>query len=208
MTNSQNQIISYLTLRTLIGMIGILLPILLPLGLLVFGDNTPIENSISDYYGTIMRNVFVGFLFVLGFYLFSYKGYDNDTVYANLGGLFALGTALFPVVSENSTIKILHLVSASALFTVFAYFSLVIFRRGVAKNLQTAMKKKRNKIYLICGILIIVGIAFGGLSLVINKPMSYEYNLLFWGETLALWAFGYSWLVKGELFWKDIKLTN
>jgi hypothetical protein len=208
MNNSQNQIISYLTLRTLIGLIGILLPILLPLGLLAFGDNTPIENSISDYYGTIMRNVFVGFLFVLGFYLFSYKGYDNDTIYANLGGFFALGTALFPVVSENNSIKILHLISASSLFIVFAYFSLVIFRRGVSPEQQTTMKKKRNKIYLICGILIILGIAFGGLTLVINKPMSYEYNLLFWGETLALWAFGYSWLVKGELFWKDLKTEN
>jgi len=205
MENTTNQIISYLTLRTFIGIIGVILPIILPIGVLIVGSNTVFQNSISDYYDTEMRNFFVGFLFVLAFYLFSYKGYDNDSLYANLGGVFALFTALFPVTSTSSAIRTIHLVAASLLFAVFAYFSLVIFRKGVAIAQQTTMKKKRNKIYLYCGIIIITAIILGGLSLVIDRVASYKYNLLFWGETIALWAFGYSWLVKGELFWKDIK---
>ena len=207
MSNTDNQIISHLTLRTFIGLIGIFLPLILPFGMLILGENTIFQHSISDYYGTAMRNFFVGFLFVLAFYLFSYKGYDNDAVYARLGGLFALFTAVFPVTSSSSLIRTVHLVSASLLFAVFAYFSLIIFRKGVAIALQTNMKKLRNKIYLICGIVIIVAIVLGGLSLVINRAMSYQYNLLYWGETIALWAFGYSWLVKGAVFWKDIQTT-
>ena len=207
MGNTDNQIISHLTLRTFIGLIGIFLPLILPFGMLILGENTIFQNSISDYYGTAMRNFFVGFLFVLAFYLFSYKGYDNDAVYARLGGLFALCTAIFPVTSTSTTIRTIHLIAASLLFAVFAYFSLIIFRKGVAIALQTKMKKLRNRIYLICGIVIIVAIVFGGLSLVINRAMSYQYNLLYWGETIALWAFGYSWLVKGAVFWKDIQTT-
>ena len=205
MGNTDNQIISHLTLRTFIGLIGIFLPLILPLGMLILEENTIFQNSISDYYGTAMRNFFVGFLFVLAFYLFSYKGYDNDAIYARLGGLFALFTAVFPVTSSSSLIQTIHLIAASLLFAVFAYFSLFIFRKGVAIAKQTKMKKMRNKIYLICGIVIIVAIILSGLSLVVNKAISYQYNLLYWGETIALWAFGYSWLVKGAVFWKDIQ---
>jgi hypothetical protein len=29
------------------------------------------------------------------------------------------------------------------------------------------------------------------------------YNTTFWFESVALWAFGYSWLTKGKFLWKD-----
>ena len=34
-------------------------------------------------------------------------------------------------------------------------------------------------------------------------PQLTEYNTVFWLESIALWAFGTSWLVKGQLVMKD-----
>ena len=31
---------------------------------------------------------------------------------------------------------------------------------------------------------------------------------IFWLETLALWAFGVSWFIKGQTLWKDIEAWN
>ena len=71
--NEKSLIISYLTLRKIIGILGIALPFVLYLGaLIIFQIN--IQSSISSYYYTGMRGVFVGTLFVIGFFCFHTKG--------------------------------------------------------------------------------------------------------------------------------------
>ena len=70
------QVISYLALRKLIGLTGVLLPLLLPVGCLIYGESISIQDSISDYYYTETRNILVGVLFVLGFFLLAYRGYE------------------------------------------------------------------------------------------------------------------------------------
>jgi len=35
------------------------------------------------------------------------------------------------------------------------------------------------------------------------KPFYDAHKLVFWGESVSLWAFGTSWLVKGEFMLKD-----
>ncbi|KGL63118.1 hypothetical protein [Polaribacter sp. Hel1_85] len=200
-------IISYKLLRKLIGTIGVFLPIILVAGMIYFDNKNIVQDSISDYYGTPMRDVFVGFLFALGFFLFSYKGFKdkekgffyNDQTYAVAGGIFALGVALFPTTSENGIIRGIHLTSALLLFTVFTIFCMVIFRRGVAFSAQTSMKKVRNKFYFWCGIFIILFVVAAGLSFVfMNEETRRSTDIIFYCETFALWVFGFSWLIKGE----------
>src|SRR6188768_127088 len=86
-----DQIISYYALRILIGATGILLPLLLVLGNLIAFNNFKIEFSVSDYYdNSTAGDILVGVLFVLGFFLMTYKGYDRtDSRTANLGCIFA-----------------------------------------------------------------------------------------------------------------------
>lgn len=205
-------IISYKLLRKLIGSIGLFLPIILGAAMYFFDCRNFIQDSISDYYGTQLRDVFVGFLFVLGFFLFSYKGYKtegkglfyNDNFYANLGGAFAILVAIFPITSECASIRAIHLTSAVLLFAVFTYFCLVIFRRGVAFSVQTEMKKVRNKFYVWCGILIIIFVLGAGLSFfIMDEETRRDTNIIFWCETFALWVFGGSWLIKGEAVFAD-----
>ena len=74
---------------------------------------------------------------------------------------------------------------------------------------MTPEKQKRNAIYLTCAIVMIICIATIGLfkdslegSLWIGIPAVYAL------ETLALWAFGVSWFIKGETLFKDKVATT
>src|SRR3989442_7994060 len=110
-------VISYLTLRKAIGIIGLLLPFVLSLGKILF-ESSGLETSISAYYYTSMRNVFVGSLCAIGVFLLSYRGFDvRDEIAGKVGCLFAVLTALFPTtprdVLTGSWTSRVHFTSAS-----------------------------------------------------------------------------------------------
>ena len=210
-TENQNQVISYLNLRTLIGLLGLTLPFLLVIVDSISRCGFYIEFSISDYYdnGT-PGDLLVGVLFVLGFFLVSYKGYNKtDDRVADIGFLAALGVALCPTTSKIPAIHILHFVFALMLFSVFIIFSLILFRKTRKASTPTPQKKTRNGVYKTCGIIMILSVL--GIIVSLQKPFedfSNRYSLVFWFETIALISFGFSWIVKGEVFWKDVKQAD
>ncbi len=203
-----DQVISYYALRILIGATGVLLPLLLIIGNLIANETLKIEFSVSDYYdnGTA-GDVLVGVLFVLGFFLMAYKGYDKtDSLTANFGCVFALGVALCPTTSTNEFIHILHFVFALFLFTVFIIFSIVLFRRTDPGKHTTRQKENRNKVYLVCGLVMIGCIIAIAIGMIWLEEFCAKYNLVFWFESIALISFGISWITKAEfLFLKDEK---
>ena len=186
------QLISYLALRKLIGTTGVLLPVLLPLSCLIIGENTVLQDSISDYYYTEGRNFLVGVLFVLGFFLLTYRGYDReDDRFANFGFAFALGVALFPCQNEWKLVRSIHFGSALMLFAVFIWFSLRLFTKSVKEAEPTRERQQRNTRYIVSGWIMIACIASIGLSLaVLTEEQRAWYNTTFWFESVALWAFG------------------
>ena len=200
-----NQIVSYYALRILIGATGILLPLLLIIGNLIANNTLQIEFSVSDYYdnGTA-GDILVGVLFVLGFFLMTYKGYDRtDSRAANLGCVFALGVALCPTTSNNNIIHIMHFVFAVLLFSVFIFFSIYLFRK-TGPGRRTKQKDNRNRVYFVCGIIMIGCIVGIAISMIWLESVSADYHLVFWFESLALISFGFSWVTKAEfLFLKD-----
>lgn len=200
-----DQIVSYYALRILIGAAGILLPFLLIIGNLIANSSLQIEFSVSDYYdNSAAGDILVGILFVLGFFLMTYKGYDKtDSRAANLGCVFALGVALFPTTSTNQVVHIMHFVFAVLLFSVFIFFSIYLFRKK-GPGVCTKQKNNRNRVYFTCGIIMILCIASIALSMIFFQSQSQAYNLVFWFESVALIAFGISWVTKAEfLFLKD-----
>lgn len=136
-----DQIISYYALRILIGATGILLPLLLIIGNLIANKSLQIEYSVSDYYdNSTAGDILVGILFVLGFFLMTYKGYNRtDSRAANLGCVFALGVALFPTTSPNPIVHKLHFVFALLLFSVFIFFSIYFVKAMYPK--EATLKK-------------------------------------------------------------------
>jgi hypothetical protein len=199
--HDNDQIIPYYTLRVLIGAAGISLPFLLWIGKLIFRNSFQVENSISDYYddGTA-GDILVGVLFALAFFLVSYKGYAPiDSIAANFGCAFALGVALFPTTSDNKIVHIMHFVFAFLLFSVFIFFSIYLFRKKSPH--PTKQKKNRNKVYLLCGIVMILCII--GIALYQIFDLNAVWHPVFWFESLALISFGFSWITKAEVLFED-----
>ena len=62
----------------------------------------------------------------------------------------------------------------------------------------TKQKLTRNKIYRICGVVMVVMLMAIVAMKAINKDQS-----IFWPETIAIVAFGIAWLVKGQAILKD-----
>lgn len=219
------QIISYLTIRRAIGILGIVLPIILVVGSVVCGGCESIQPSISKYYHTNMRNVFVGILCAVALFMYAYKGYKNsqDNIVGNLACIFALGVAMFPTSVPEQTncinithnpeiITYFHFISATLFFLSLAYFSIFLFTKtnkskdDIEKYFPN--KVRRNIIYKVCGYVIvgcIILIALYLQVLVKHFPNLKYINPIFWLETLALWAFGISWLTKGRTLFVDKK---
>ena len=206
---------AYLMLRMAIGVLGTALPFIVSIGAWILWQ-TGIQESISRYYYTGTRDVFVGTLFAIGVFLVSYKGYnekkgDHDNIAGNFAGAFAVGVALFPTTppagasSHDKVIGAVHLVFASLLFLTLAYYSLCLFTKKDAN--ASPRKLQRNRIYRICGYTIVACIA---LVVVIRVLLPNELrdslqacHSIFWLESIAVVAFGSSWLIKYGALWAD-----
>ena len=211
--NEISLVFSYLALRKTIGLLGIALPFVLSLGALIL-FHAGIQSSISSYYHTGMRDVFVGTLCVIGFFLLSYKGYErSDDIAGDLGCLFAVGVALFPttpdVAAASSTrlIGYVHLAFAALFFLTLIYFSLFLFTKTGPNKSPSKRKLQRNKVYKACGYT--MGICLLLITIYSFLPDTMAsfleaYKPVYWFETLAILAFGISWFTKGEAILKDV----
>ena len=206
-------IISCLTLRKIIGILGTAFPFLLFLGaLLLF--RTGLQSSISSYYYTGMGDVFVGVLFIIGFFLLSYRGYECiDDVMGHLACAFAVGVALFPtapdglVSCEERIVGYIHLTFAASFFITLIIFALFLFTRTDPEREMSKEKRKRNRIYRICGYVMSLCVVLMILYTVLPDSVVSPFTPgkpIFWLEAVAIVAFGISWLVKGEAILKDV----
>ncbi|MDO8999842.1 MAG: hypothetical protein Q7W45_08765 [Bacteroidota bacterium] len=215
-------VLSYLTVRKLIGILGFFFPLILVLGSFLLGSCKEIQISISNYYHTNMRDVFVGYVCTLSIFLFSYKGYDiTDRIVSAFAGIFGVIVALMPTnlkiirgtipqcniwcdVERHSVIGTIHLIAAGLFILSMAYFTLFLFTKGETD--PTPEKIIRNKIYMAAGHImlscIVILIVFFAIPDTVTQPLI-KYKPVFWLETIAFVAFGFSWLVKGSLLIKD-----
>lgn len=203
-------VLSYLGLRKAIGIIGISLPFVLALGKMLL-EGPGIQSSISAYYYTDMRDVFVGSLCAIAVFMMSYKGYDRrDGLAGNLACVFAIGVALFPATPGGNgalqapLIGAIHIICAFSFFLTLAYFSLVLFRKTDPNRQPSRRKLQRNRVYTACGYIILASIAMIAiLALLPHEAPIKKLEPYFWLESLAVVSFGISWLTKGEAILKD-----
>ena len=207
-------VISYLGLRKAIGIIGVALPFVLALGnilLRALGIHSSlhdpvIESSISSYYYTDVRNIFVGSMCAIGVFLMSYRGYDRrDARAGRFAFVCAIGVAFFPTsplpaaTPDQKLIGGVHLTFAALLFLTLAYFSLKLFTETDRKKPPTRQKLQRNLVYRVSGYIMLACIALIAVAaLPPIKAMVEQLAPRFWLEAIAIVAFGVSWLTKGE----------
>lgn len=211
-STSSSLVISYLGLRKAVGIIGTSLPFVLVVGKWLL-DGWGIQPSISDYYYTDMRNVFVGALCAIGIFLLSYRGYERaDDIAGDLACGFAVGVALFPPTPPTGSsgldvfIGHVHLAFAAAFFLTLAYFCLALFTKTDPTKRMTARKRQRNGVYRACGFTILACIALIVLDFSLLKNTGIQQlNPVFWLESAMVLAFGISWLTKGEAILADVE---
>lgn len=213
--STRTLVVSYLGIRRAIGIVGLLLPILLgPVGWLVFSID--IQDNMSSYYHTPLRDVFVGAMCAMGIFLFCYRGYDwIESWTANIGCVSALGVALFPLdansdpLEQSSIVGYVHTLSGGAFFLTLAFYSLYHFPSSQEEKHEVAPHEaQRNFIYRTSGIVILLSMMAMGAYLFLF-PREWEvkfnqYNFLFWMEWIAVWAFAAAWLTKGRAIFADI----
>jgi hypothetical protein len=91
---------SYRTMRLVVGFLGVTLPIALIIGEAGFlKGGVHVRGSLSAYYHTSMRDIFVGGLCVIGFLLATYLAGEWRTAdfwVSLVGGIAVLGVVFFP----------------------------------------------------------------------------------------------------------------
>ena len=201
--------LSQLAHRRLIGILGLLLPVLLYVlaGLLptVGLPRWKALNSISAYYYTGAVSVFAGVLFALALFLLTYPGYKEvaaDRVVGRVGGLAAIAVALFPTKAPaglsapswwRPNMTVIHHTSAVVLFVAFILFAIWLFRKSnIPRPRDRPLeKRRRDDICLACGIVMIVAVLWAASSTFTHAP-------IFLPESIAIIGFAVSWLTKGE----------
>ena len=82
---------TYVNLRVGMAAMALLLPLLLMAGSWL-STNVVFQSSISAFYHTPMRNLFVGLLVAVGSFLYLYKGFSNEeNIALNFAGVFSIG---------------------------------------------------------------------------------------------------------------------
>lgn len=220
---SHNDLVfSYLTLRNLIGFSGMLLPLILVLATAKGETDKLIEPSISDYYYTNNGDVLVVLLSVLGVFLVTYNGYNwVEKTLTTLAAICGIGVAFSPTATSSassSTIHIAnetvpmvlgierHFVFAGLFFISLAIISLVYFPKSNALEEKiSTQKKKRNLTFLICGWIMIICVVLLAAYFITKPAALSNIPVIFILETVAIEAFGLSWITKGETLWPDSK---
>ncbi|OWU86020.1 hypothetical protein ATO6_03895 [Oceanicola sp. 22II-s10i] len=207
--------ISYYRVRQVLGGLGIALPFLLLAAGLV--EDARILPSMSDYYHSLQRDIFVGCLFAIGMFLIAYKGHGpegaervSDDFVTSLAGFAALAVALFPNESQTGDIITVtqaavglkvavgaHYLAAQVFLFSLAYMCLVKFARTASPA--------RRRIYRACGVAIIGAGLLATLSAYLRarggeaaQAFVQDNAIVFWCEAGGVWAFGIAWLTKGR----------
>jgi hypothetical protein len=212
---------SYLLTRTIVGIMGILLPFILIVGEVYFlRGGVHVRGSLSAYYHTSMRDIFVAGLCVIGFLLITYmSGLTRtwDFWLSLVAGVALLFVVFFPTrrpglsqdaplcgttpepggcspvqqqFGENLVAGV-HFAGAVVFILSLAWISFLFARREKKYRSEPMARVQR-----ICGWTILGAVAWVVLGELLKIEIG-ELTPLYLGEVISVWAFGVSWLLKG-----------
>jgi hypothetical protein len=227
MTNNSDPAVlyvrSYLLIRTVVGIIGVALPFVFIIGEAYFlQGNVRVRGSLSAYYHTSMRDIFVGALCVIGFLLATYMSAQTNTFdfwLSLVAGVAVLLVVFFPTQRPGlppgapecgttpmppgcspvqqafgeTVVASIHFIFAAVFVVCLAWLAFLFAYREKKYEHNAAMAN----IQKICGWTIIVAV----LWIVVGelfKLVIWELTPLYLGEVISVWAFGVSWLLKGK----------
>ncbi len=207
----KNILATYFSLRIGIAVIGLALPLVLSFGG-HFYANIQLQASISDYYhalgdaGKSMRDWFVGFLFVVGVFLYLYKGYSKlENYLLNIGGILCVGIAVIPMCNKATNpvpcgwltphgfCAITFFLCISGVCFFCAHNTLELIKDAGFPNPEKRISVFKT-IYRAIALAMIGSI---GTAWVFNEIAGNK-HVVFWVEFAGIWSFAAYWLVKSK----------
>ena len=193
---------TYFGLRWAIVIVAVTLPLLLWWG--GYLVDTHLQDSISAYYRTPMRNWFVGCLFGVAACLCVYKGLsDRESLMLNVAALLAVGVAVNPLDWKPAWLPdglTPHGICAVLFFVMIALACWLCQDDSLKLGLVPPDRVARYRAkYTITGVALValpVVAAFLNIGVFSRRPGS----SIFWLEAVAVWVFSFYWYTKtGEL---------
>jgi hypothetical protein len=214
---------SYLLIRTVVGISGIVLPIILIIGEAFFLEGSVrVRGSLSAYYHSSMQDVFVASLCVTGFLLITYMaGMPRtwDFWLSLIAGSALLVVVFFPTwrpgvppgaslcgstpaPSGCSPIELalgealtarIHAAAAAVFILSLAAISFLFAHREKKYNHSST----RKLFHVCCGVAILAAVAWAVIGGALKIDI-WELTPLYVAEIFSVWAFGASWLMKGK----------
>jgi hypothetical protein len=201
---------SYRKLKRAIGILGMCLPAIC----LIWGylPEHVVQNSVSLYYYTNMRDVLVAILGCAAIFFMTYSGYGIiDNIVTWVIGVAGAGVVIFPCatyhpqkppdlvgvlqLAQSRSDKI-HLSFASAFFFLLAINSIFLFTLS-KKDDPGPKKRLRNAIYRASGGVILMSLVTLGIVYIWADDFFNNSYIQIVFEFIMLFAFGVAWLVKG-----------
>ena len=208
----KSDIESQKNLKRAIGILGMCLP-----AICVIGGYFPehvVQNSVSLYYYTNMRDVLVAILGCAAIFFMTYSGYGIiDNIVTWVIGVAGAGVVIFPCatyhpkrppdlvgvlqLAQSRSDKI-HLSFASAFFFLLAINSIFLFTLSTNHD-PGAKKKLRNTIYKASGGVILVSLVTLGIVYIGANDFFNNSHIQIVFEAIMLFGFGVAWLVKSDV---------
>jgi hypothetical protein len=203
---------TYTYLRLGMAGISIIFPLFLWWVGLVF--DVKFQASISSYYHTPMRDIFVGSLIAIGAFLWFYQGISKFENFAlNCAGILAIVVALTPTQFLNvdgqvkcatfttlpirgiseTTASYVHGTSAILFFAAIAVVCIFTREETLKEISDPARKKFYKTIYNFLGAGMIISPLTSAILLLFWNQTS---NIIYFVELVAVWAFSAYWIVK------------
>jgi hypothetical protein len=208
---------SYLIMRIVVGALGVALPVWL-----VFGDErlggTPVpRDSLSAYYYSGARELFVGVLAAIAVFLVCYRVAERswDNGLSLLAGGAVLTVAVFPTgppahVEELTPlqnafgvqlVQTIHFTAAGvfivSLGVISFFFGVREGSRPREEGQRCSRRFWRNYHWFWAGAILMAVLWIGATELTDGLAIWEPSKSLLIGEWVAVWAFGASWLLKG-----------
>lgn len=207
---------TYVMLRWGLTLVALALPLLL--AIVGWLNDIPLQGSMSAYYHAVapgahavMRDPFVGALFVIGAGLIIYRGFSTkENWLLNLAGICAIFVALVPMnrvdvalACESTCLPagatMLHSVFAFALFVCIAAVSLTCYKATLGQLPTEKLRRHFARRYqLITGLMIVLPLLTYGIArLAAARPGVPDWSV-FLVETVAIWVFAFYWYTKSR----------
>lgn len=202
-------------LRYGLGLLGLALPFILALsGRVVDGVVQP---TISDVFHTTQRDLLVGGLSAIGVFLMVHRGWRrfpgrwvSPDLIVVLAGMAAMGVAFFPnestVVATTSQkifglsrAPVLHYGSALMLYLMMSMTCFLVYAPE-ADAWERRVYVWSGRVIFASGVMVMVLSGIKNNTQGVLAEIIVAHNLVFWDESIGVWAFSACWLLKA---WTD-----